>query len=149
MFFGAIRNTNWRLLLYFGASKSKVTGYLVSLYVCRKVSCLTDCWKHFVLRLLFYITVEICSSGEFHRWKCINKMVQCRDYPSGGREASVSQRVSKMVRSILTLNVSVGSSNVWRRKSGSRVIAEWVSVLRKTKQTYGSSVVIVIKYCNL
>ena len=126
---------NFWFLLYFGASETN--SYIcmfVSLWM-RKVNCTIDCWKHFVFRSLSYLTVEIFSSGGFHRWKCIHKMVQYQDCPSGGREASVLQRTSQMVRSVLTLNVSVGSSNVWRRKSGNRVIAEWVSVLMKTSET--------------
>ena len=132
------------ILLYAGGSccalgfknnSDRLSMYIL-LYVClKKVSCMIDCWKYPVIRSLSYITVEIFSSEGFYRWKCIHKMVQYWDCPSGGWEASILQRVSTMVRSVLTLNVSVGSSNVWRRKSGNRVIAEWVSVLMKTSET--------------
>lgn len=64
-----------QVLSFFGASRSSVIGC-----VCVKRSlCKIDCWRHSVLRVLSYITVEIYSLGLFHRWKYLNRMVRYRD----------------------------------------------------------------------
>ena len=62
------------------------------------------------------MTVEIDSSGLFHRWKYFNRAVQCRD--SSSRVSRIFDLTNSvlMVRSGCVLNGSNGSSNEWKRK---------------------------------
>ena len=67
-------------------------------------------------RVLSYITVEIYSSGLFHRWKYLNRIVQYRYSSLGETRIFDLANMLMMVRSSCVLNGLNGSSNEWRRK---------------------------------
>ena len=63
------------------------------------------------------MTVEIDSSGLFHRWKYFNRVVQCRDSSSGVSRIFDLTNSVLMVRNSCVLNGLNGSSKMVEKRA--------------------------------